>query len=412
MPQPQDTPAPATVVVRAGRAHGGGPLAPVVWASTSHEVPAPGVAPRLASTPRTPNFYARHGNPSVRAFEDAVAELEGAEAGLAFASGMGALSAVVLGLCGKGSHIVAQRQMYGGTLQLLGQVCPRFGIDVTLVDATAPGAFAAAVEPGRTILVLAETPANPRLDLVDLQELGAITGPFTVVDSTFATPLGQRPLDHGVDLVVHSATKALSGHNDACLGVVCGTADLLDWLWSFAVLHGATPSPYDATNALRGLRTLALRFGQQTATASALAVALEARPELRWVRHPSLPSHPQAALAARQLRLGGGLVAFDLVGGSAAARAFVEHLRLCRSAPSLGGPETLVTHPAGTSHAGLDPEQLAEVGISAGTLRISAGLEDTADVVADVLGALDAVASSAPVHSSVAPLAAGVSGAG
>lgn len=392
---------PATVAVQAGRAANGGALAPVVWASTSFEIPAPGVNPRLASTPRVPNFYARHGNPSVRAFEDAVAELEGAECALAFASGMGAISAVVLGLCGRGSHIVAQKQMYGGTLQLLGAVCPRFGIDVTLVDATVPGAFAAAVEPGRTILVLAESPANPRLDLVDLDELGGIVGPFTVVDSTFATPLGQRPLDHGVDLVVHSATKALSGHNDACLGVVCGSADLLDWLWSFAVLQGATPSPYDATNALRGLRTLGLRFRQQTATAEALALLLEGRPEVRWVRHPFLASHPQAELARRQLKLGGGLLAFDLAGGADAARRFVEALRICRSAPSLGGPETLVTHPASTSHAGLDPEQLAEVGISPGTLRISAGLEDTGDLVTDIGNALAAAAALSATASAV-----------
>ena len=213
--------APETTAVRAGRGHNGGALAPILWATSAFEI-APADSRRLATTPRTSTFYTRHGNPTVRAFEDAVAALEGAEAALAFASGMGAISGVVLGLCGRGSHIVAQRQMYGGTLQLLGSVCPRFGIDVTLVDGTRPGAFAEAVEPGRTVLALAETPANPCLDLVDLDELGGLVGPITVVDSTFATPLAQRPLDHGVDLVVHSATKALAGHNDACLGVACG----------------------------------------------------------------------------------------------------------------------------------------------------------------------------------------------
>ncbi|MFN0092106.1 MAG: trans-sulfuration enzyme family protein [Acidimicrobiales bacterium] len=395
-PAPAPCWAPETLAVCAGRSDNGGALAPVLWASTTFEVSAAD-SRRLATTPRTSRFYARHGNPSVRAFEDAVAGLEGAEAALAFASGMGAICGVVLGLCARGSHVVAQRQMYGGTLQLLGSVCPRFGIEVTLVDGAASGAFAAAVEPGRTVLVLAETPANPRLELVDLDELGALEGPIVAVDSTFATPLGQRPLDHGVDLVIHSATKALAGHNDACLGVVAGSAELLDWLWGFAVLQGATPSPFDALNGLRGLRTLGVRLRQQSATALALARALEGEPAVSDVRYPGLESHPQAELARRQLRSFGGLVTFEVAGGREAGRRFVEELRLCRCAPSLGGPETLVTHPASTSHAGLSAEELAEAGISAGTIRLSAGLEDTADVVADVLGALRAAGATAEV---------------
>jgi cystathionine beta-lyase/cystathionine gamma-synthase len=365
----------------------GGALAPILWASSAFEVPVADMR-RQATTPRTHHFYSRHGNPTVREFEDAIAELEGAEASLAFASGMGAISAVVLGLCSRGSHIVAQRQMYGGTLQLLGAVCPRFGIDVTLVDGTRPGAFAEAVQVGRTMLLLAETPANPRLDLVDLDEIGAIEGPIRVVDSTFATPLGQRPLEHGVDLVLHSATKAIAGHNDACLGVVSGSRDLIDWLWSFAVLQGANASPFDALNGLRGLRTLGVRLRQQSATALAVARALEAHPAVSCVRHPGLDSHPQADLARRQLRVTGGLVTFDLDGGRDAAVQFVEALQLCRAAPSLGGPETLVVHPASSSHAGLLPEELEECGISGGTIRLSAGLEDTDDVLADLKGAL------------------------
>jgi cystathionine beta-lyase/cystathionine gamma-synthase len=256
------------------------------------------------------------------------------------------------------------------------------------VEGARPGAFREAVEPGRTVLVLAESPANPCLDLVDLDELGAIEGPIRVVDSTFATPLGQRPLDHGVDLVLHSATKALAGHNDACLGVVCGSGELIDWLWSFAVLQGANASPFDALNGLRGLRTLGVRLRQQSATALAVASALEAHPSVDLVRHLGLPSHPQAELARRQLRLPGGVVTFDLAGGRDAATRFLERLRLCRPAPSLGGPETLVGHPASSSHAGLRDEELAECGISPGTVRLSAGLEDTDDIVADVLGAL------------------------
>lgn len=344
----------------------------------------------MAHSSRADHFYGRHGNPTVAAFEQAVAELEGAEAARAFASGMGAMSAVVLGLCSSGDHIVAQRQLYGGTMQLLAGVCPRFGIEVTFVDGTEPGAFAAAVRPG-TMLVIAETPANPRLDIVDLDEIGALRGPITVVDSTLATPMASNPLAHGVSLVLHSATKAMAGHNDATLGVVAGERDLVDALWGFAVLHGANASPHEALNGLRGLRTLAVRFRQQSDTALVLGRALEQHGAVAEVRHPLLESHPRHELARRQMRYGGGLLAFELKGGLEAGRRLIEALRLCRPATSMGGPETLVTHPASTTHAGLLPEELEASGITPGTVRVSCGLEDPDDVVADVLTALDAV---------------------
>ena len=384
-----------TIAITAGRGDTGAALAPAVWASSTFEMASLDDGRRQATRPRTTRFYGRHGNPSVRAFEDAVAELEGAEAALAFASGMGALCGVVLGLCRTGNHIVAQQQCYGGTTQLLAGVCPRFGIEVTFVDVTRPGAFAEAVRPGETMLVLAETPANPRLDLVDLDEIGALQGPITVVDSTLATPMGQQPLQHGVDLVVHSATKAMAGHNDAVLGVVAGARDLVEWLWGFAVLQGATASPYDATNALRGVRTLGVRFRQQSASASALAEALESHPAVAAVRHPSLASHPRADLARAQLRLPGGLLSFELAGGLAAGERFMGSVSLCRAATSFGGPETLVTHPASTTHAGLTDDEMATSGIGPGTIRLSCGLEDTDDIIADVLGALDRLAADA-----------------
>lgn len=384
-----------TIAITAGRNDTGGSLAPAVWASSTFQMSSLDDGRRQAMRPRTTRFYGRHGNPSVRAFEDAVAELEGAEAALAFASGMGAICAVVLGLCNKGAHIVAQQQCYGGTTQLLAGVCPRFGIDVTFVDAARPGAFAEAVRPGETMLVLAETPANPRLDLVDLDELGALMGPIKVVDSTLATPLGQQPLAHGIDLVVHSATKAMAGHNDAVLGVVAGARDLVEWLWGFAVLQGATASPYDATNALRGLRTLGVRFQRQSETATALAHALEGRDGVLEVRHPSLASHPRADLARTQLRHPGGLLSFELAGGVEAGTAFMGAVQLCLPATSFGGPETLVTHPASTTHAGLSPEELAASGIGPGTIRLSAGLEGVEDVLADVLAAVDAAVDAA-----------------
>lgn len=333
-------------------------------------------------------FYARHGNPGVAAFESAMAGLEGAEAARAYASGMGAVTGVVLGICSTGDHVVTQRQLYAQTQTVFLGLCQRFGIDVTQVDATEPGAFAAAVQPGRTTLVFAETPANPRLDLVDLDEIGSIRGPVTCVDSTFATPLGQQPLAHGVDLVLHSATKAICGHNDASLGVVCGSRELMDWLWGFAILQGANASPFDAMNGVRGLRTLPVRLARQSATALTLAETLEAHPGVTEVRYPGLDSHPQRELAARQLAWGGGVLAFDVAGGYDAGVAFTEGLGLARLATSLGGPETLVCHPASTTHRSLTLEELAATGIGPGTIRMSVGLEHPDDLLADVTGAL------------------------
>jgi cystathionine beta-lyase/cystathionine gamma-synthase len=382
---------PETMAILAGRTAGETSLAPVLWPTTTFEMASVAEGRRLATTPGQPRFYSRYGNPTVAAFEEAIATLEHAETARAFASGMGAVSGVILGLCSSGDHIVAQRQLYAGTQLVLQSACPRFGIDVTFVDGTEPGALAAAVQPGRTVLVWAETPANPRLDVVDLDEVGAIAGPVTVVDSTFATPLSQRPLDHGVDLVLHSATKGIAGHNDASLGVIAGTEELVSWLWGFAVLQGANASPYDALNGLRGLRTLAPRLECQTATAQRLAEALEAHPKVAGVRYPGLESHPQRELVKRQMTYAGGLLSFEVAGGAAAGQAFVEAVRVARMAPSLGGPETLVTHPASTTHVSLSPEELEANGIGLGTVRVSVGLEHVDDVVADFRNALAAV---------------------
>ncbi|MCU0310202.1 MAG: aminotransferase class I/II-fold pyridoxal phosphate-dependent enzyme [Acidimicrobiales bacterium] len=377
-----------TRAIRAGRGDNDTALAPILWATSTFVTPTVEEGRRMATAVGSARFYSRYGNPTVAGFEDAIAQLEGAETARAFASGMGAISAVILGLCSSGDHIVAQRQLYAGTQLLLQTVCPRFGIDVTFVDATEPGAFAAAVRPGVTTLVVAETPANPRLDLVDLDDLGALAGPITVVDSTFATPLGQQPLSHGVDLVVHSATKAIAGHNDATLGVVAGSAELVDWLYSFAVLQGANASPFDAMNGLRGLRTLGVRLRQQSAGAAELSAFLEGHPAVAEVRWPGSPSHPQHELARRQLDHFGGLVTFDLHGGMAAGTAFVESLEIAQLATSLGGPETLVTHPASTTHVNLTPEELAANGIGPGTVRLSVGLEHPDDLVVDFARAL------------------------
>jgi cystathionine beta-lyase/cystathionine gamma-synthase len=391
---PTPDPAPElqaqTRAIRSGRTGDGTSLAPVLWPTSTFVTPTVDDARRMATTVGPERFYTRYGNPTVAGFEDAVANLEGAEAARAFASGMGAVSAVVLGLCSSGDHIVAQRQLYAATQMLLQAVCPRFGIDVTFVDGTEPGAFAAAVRPGKTTLVIAETPANPKLDVIDLNEVGAIAGPVTVVDSTFGTPILQQPLSHGVDLVLHSATKGIAGHNDATLGVVAGSRELIDWLWGFAVLHGASASPYDALNGTRGIRTLPIRIRHQSEVALGLAHALEERDDVTDVRHPFLASHPQHDVAKAQMSAGGGLVTFDVAGGLPGGQRFVEAVRIAQLATSLGGPETLVTHPASTTHVNLLPDELAANGIGPGTIRMSVGLEDPGDLLADLTQALDA----------------------
>ena len=384
---------PETTAVTSGRRKGETSLAPVLFPTSAFEFATIDEGREMATAVGAERFYSRYGNPTINAFESAIAELEGAEAARAFASGMGAISAVILGLCSSGDHIVAQRQIYAGTQLFLQSACPRFGIDVTFVDGTEPGAFEAAIRPGQTMLICAETPANPKLDLVDLDELGAISRATTLVDSTFATPLGQNPLAHGVDLVVHSATKGIAGHNDATIGVVAGSQDLMSWLWGFAVLHGANASPYDAFNAHRGLRTLGVRLAHQSVTAQRLAEYLEAHDGVELVRYPGLDSHPQRDLAVRQMRSFGGLLTFDLRGDIDAGRRFTEAVRLARQAPSLGGPETLITHPASSTHVGLTPEEMASTGIGPGTMRVSCGLEHPDDVVADVEQALAAASA-------------------
>ncbi|MCB0998832.1 MAG: PLP-dependent transferase [Acidimicrobiales bacterium] len=380
---------PATRAITAGRRASGTSLAPALWASSVWESESLVDARRRATGTRASEFYSRYANPTVRSFEEAVAALEGAEDAIAFGSGMGAIASVVLAFCSAGDHVVAQRQLYAGTLAFLQGPCARLGIETTLVDGEQPGAFADAVRPGRTMLVLAETPSNPRLGLVDLAELGALRGPITVVDSTLATPLGQTPLDHGVHLVLHSATKGIAGHNDATLGVVAGEKDYVDAIWAYSVLHGATPSPFDALNALRGIRTLSVRTTHQSDAALYLAESLADHPAIAAVHYPGLPTHHQAALAKRQMRHGGTLVAIELAGGLDAAERFLASVRLLHRATSLGGPETLVCHPATTTHASLTPDEATLLGVTPGLLRISVGLEDPTDVLRDIVRALD-----------------------
>jgi cystathionine beta-lyase/cystathionine gamma-synthase len=291
-----------------------------------------------------------------------------------------------MGLCSSGDHIVATKQIFSVTYGLMVMHLPRFGIDVTFVDGTDADAIAAAVRPGKTQVVFVETPANPALSLVDLDAVGALA-PITVVDSTFAGPTVQRPLEHGVDLVLHAATKGLAGHNDALLGVVAGNADLIDPIWAWQSAMGAQASPFDAWNALRGLRTLGVRSRHQADTALELATFLDSHDAVESVSYPHLDSHPQHDLAKRQMQTGGTVVTFEVAGGAEPTIAFIERCRLARIALSLGGPETLLTHPA-TIAGRFTPAERAELGVTDGLVRMSVGLEHVTDLKADLAQAL------------------------
>ncbi|HZM38573.1 MAG TPA: PLP-dependent aspartate aminotransferase family protein [Acidimicrobiales bacterium] len=384
-----------TRAILGGRSWSGDSLAPVLFPSTTYEVDSVDDHRQMAGTARPAHYYSRFGSPSAQEFEQAVALLEGAEAALASASGMAAVTGVVFGLCSSGDHIVVQRQLFSVTSTLFTAHCPRFGIDVTFVDGTDTAQFAEAIRPGRTQLVFVETPANPALSLTDIEAVSALPGPFTVVDSTFATPVLQQPLARGADLVLHAATKGLAGHNDALLGVVAGSRDLIDAIWGWHVVQGGQASPFDAWNGLRGIRTLGVRVRQQCASAQALAEHLEGHEAVAAVSYPGLDSHPQRDLARRQMSAGGTLLAVELAGGFEAARRFCEATRLARIALSLGGPETLVTHPA-TIVSHLTPDERAGLGISDGLVRVSVGLEDIADLVADFDQALAAAGGEQP----------------
>ena len=378
---------PATTAITAGRDDSGS-LAPSLTPSSTWTSSGLEESHRQATAIHETKNYSRYANPTVESFEKAIAELENTQAALAFGSGMGAISTVVLALCSKGDHIVAQRNCYAGTLAFLNGPCARLGIDVTFVDGRNASEFAAAVRPGKTMLVMAESPSNPHLDLVDLTELGKIKGPFTVVDSTLATPLGQRPHDHGVSIVLHSATKGIAGHNDAMLGVIAADADLISDIWTYSVLHGATASPFDAMNGLRGIRTLDARLTRQCQSAQTLAEWLSAQKNVTAVYYPGLKSHPQHELAKKQMNYFGSVLSFDIKGGKPAATKLLSALQLIRPAVTLGGPETLISHSASSTHNSVDSETKTKTGLTDSLLRLSVGLEACADIQNDLASAL------------------------
>jgi len=336
--------------------------------------------------------YSRTTNPTRKAFEDCMADLESGARGYAFASGMAA-AATVLELLDSGDHMVAMDDLYGGSYRLFEGVRRRSaGLDFTLVDLSKPGAFEAAIRPG-TRMLWVESPTNPLLKLADLEALAAAArarGIISVCDNTFASPWVQRPLELGFDLVLHSVTKYLNGHSDVVAGVVV-TAPDAEREEQLAFLHnsvGGILSPFDSFLALRGLKTLALRMQRHCENALAVARFLEAHPRVQRVIYPGLESHPQHALAVRQMHAGGGMVTAVLEGGLAESRRFLERCELFSLAESLGGVESLIEHPAIMTHASLPAEVRAELGIGDSLVRLSVGVEDVDDLIAELDAAL------------------------
>jgi len=338
--------------------------------------------------------YSRTGNPTRAMLERCVAALEGGEHGIAFASGSAA-SAALLGTLASGDHVVASDDVYGGTFRLMDKVYAPAGISFSRVDLTKPELARAALQ-SNTKLLWVETPTNPLLKLIDLESMSRLCaekGVALIVDNTFATPILQRPLALGARAVVHSTTKYLNGHSDVVGGIiVTSDAALAARLRFLQNAIGAVPSPFDCYLVLRGLKTLPVRMRQHSALALALAQFLEAQPGVARVRYPGLPSHPEFALAARQMALPGGMISCELRGGLPAARAMLETTRLFVCAESLGGVESLIEHPATMTHASLPPETRAELGIGDGLIRLSVGLESEADLRADLLRGLEAAA--------------------
>jgi cystathionine beta-lyase/cystathionine gamma-synthase len=350
---------------------------------------------RVAADPRAGYAYSRISNPTTTALGDAYAELAGGAAGLALASGMGAIHAALASLLRAGDRIVAPVALYGSTRAQLLRTFGGFGVRVDIVDTTDLDAVTTALKAAPTRVLYAETIANPTTYLADhaaLAELAHRHGATYVVDNTFASPYVCRPLDLGADLVVESATKFLGGHSDVIAGVVAGSEALIAAVSRVQIDTGATLGPLEAFLVLRGILTLAVRADRQARTAAALAAWLEGHETVRSVLYPGLPSHPQHALATRQFRAGvaGGMLAFEVEGGREAGRAVIDSLRLPELTASLGSVHTMVVHPPSTSQRQLSEAELEQAGIKPGLLRVSVGLEDLEDLQADFSIALSA----------------------
>jgi methionine-gamma-lyase len=343
-----------------------------------------------ARTPTFERFYTRYGNPNHGAVERILATIEGGEAAMVSASGMGAIASTAIALTRAGDHVVAQTMTYDGTRALFNSVLSRFGVEVTYVDQHDPAAFAAAMR-SNTSLVVLESPSNPLLGITDIAEVARIAhaaGALVSIDNTIATPINQRPLELGADVVVHSATKYLGGHSDLLAGVVVASRELIARIWETHHILGATLGPFEAWLLLRGLRTLEMRVERHNANALAVATHLNAHPRVARVYYPGLSSHPGHALAARQMRGFGGLLSFELDGSFEDARHVIDGLALFHSAASLGGVESLVAQPAAMWPNSSESAQARAMGIIPSLLRLSIGVEHADDLIADLDRAL------------------------
>ncbi|MBQ4861000.1 aminotransferase class V-fold PLP-dependent enzyme [Pseudoalteromonas sp. MMG013] len=332
-------------------------------------------------------IYTRLGNPTTTELEQKVAALESMESAAATATGMGAVSASVLSFLEHGDHLIASNALYGCSFALFSHMLPKFGIDVTFVDMTDEAQLQAAIQPNSKML-FAETPINPNMTVLDLAMIGQFAKQhnlISVIDNTFLTPLLQKPKDFGIDIVIHSATKYLNGHGDVVAGVVCGSQEHIEVI-KLTVLKdiGATISPHDAWLINRGLKTLAVRMARHCESAQKVAEFLEKHNKVSQVFYPGLPSHPGYKYLGEQMKGAGGVIAFEIVGSLADGESFINATELCTLAVSLGDPETLIQHPASMTHSPYTPEERQAAGISDGLIRISIGLEDVEDIIADL----------------------------
>lgn len=372
----------------------GGALVPPVYQTATYAFPSVEYGAACFAGEAAGHFYSRISNPTLALLEQRMASLEGGEAGLALASGMGAITSTLWTLLRPGDELIVGRTLYGCTFAFLHHGIGEFGVKIRHVDLNDLKALKAAITP-KTRMIYCETPANPTMQLVDIAALAEAVrghGLTVVVDNTYCTPYLQRPLELGADLVVHSATKYLSGHGDITAGLVVGRRALVDRirLEGLKDMTGAVLSPHDASLLMRGIKTLALRMDRHCANAQQIAEFLLAQPQVELIRYPGLACFPQHELASRQMRLPGGMIAFELKGGIEAGRRFMNALQLFARAVSLGDAESLAQHPASMTHSSYTPKERAEHGISEGLVRLSVGLEDIEDLLGDVQQALRA----------------------
>ncbi len=375
-----------TRAVHGRRRRGHRPIVTPIYASSTWALNSANQGAEFAVATAPEAYYTRWGNPTLRDLEDALADLEGGARGLVTGSGMGAIASAILASVDAGDHVVAGASLYTATTEIFTRFLPRFGVSTTFVDPRRKGAWADAVRPD-TRLVYIETPANPTMIITDIREAVAAArsvGATTLADNTFASPIVQRPLEFGVDAVLHSATKYLGGHSDVVAGaVVAAKVRTFNRIWYVYKMLGPALGPFEAFLVRRGLKTLPLRMQAQAATAQALAESLEGRRGVRAVHYPGLASFPQHRLARKQMSGFAAMLSFELTGGYRAGKRFVESVRVATLAVSLGGTETLVQHPASMTHGPLTEDERKTGGVTEGLVRVSVGLEDPEDLIED-----------------------------